>query len=236
MEHKCLKWACMTHLEALNTSYAQKKGWKSNWQFDSQPLKVRNRPDFLACRQHSTYHWRVIDKGYNFSWDLTSIRVMHTKLWASKVVGVPILEISGLPLGSPETKWHLGVGPMAMHIVYYKGGGGDFPQVWVVVSLVSPCLLVHLRCSSCALTNLLFSLCRSVQVINLLVNLHNPHLGAPTCPSTPKMLWAKERAPTPSPFTIFIFGLAIESIKEPRGASTTISDLRRFCVQRSNKP
>jgi len=37
--------------------------------------------------------------------------------------------ISGFPLGSPGTKGHLGVGPMARHIIYYKGEGGGFPQV-----------------------------------------------------------------------------------------------------------
>ncbi len=42
LKHKYLKWACMTHLDIWNTSYGQKKGWKSNWQFDSWPLKVRN--------------------------------------------------------------------------------------------------------------------------------------------------------------------------------------------------
>jgi hypothetical protein len=31
---------------------------------------------------------------------------------------------------------------MAKHRVYYKGEGGGFPQVWVVVSLVSLCLPV----------------------------------------------------------------------------------------------
>ncbi len=28
----------------------QKKGRESNWQFDFRPLKVRNHPNFLACR------------------------------------------------------------------------------------------------------------------------------------------------------------------------------------------
>ncbi len=54
LEHRCLKWARMTHLDTSNTSYGQKKGWESNWQFDSRPLKVRNRPDFLAFRWHAT--------------------------------------------------------------------------------------------------------------------------------------------------------------------------------------
>ncbi len=35
------------------------------------------------------------------------------------------------------------------------------------------------------------------------------------------MLRAMERTPTPSLFTVFIFGLAIESIKELGGASLT---------------
>jgi hypothetical protein len=48
------------------------------------------------------------------------------------------LAISGLPLGSPETKSHLDVGLMERHKLYYKGEGGGFPQVWAMVSLVSP--------------------------------------------------------------------------------------------------
>jgi hypothetical protein len=42
---RCRKWARMSHLDICITSYGKKKGRKSNWQFDSQPLQVRNRPD-----------------------------------------------------------------------------------------------------------------------------------------------------------------------------------------------
>jgi len=52
-------------------------------------------------------------------------------------VGVPTMGISGFPLGSPKTKCHLDVGLMERHIIYYKGEGGGFPQVWAVVSFVS---------------------------------------------------------------------------------------------------
>jgi hypothetical protein len=45
-----------------------------------------------------------------------------------------------LPFGSFETKWHLGVGPVVKHKIYYKGEGGAFPQVQAVVNLVSPSL------------------------------------------------------------------------------------------------
>ncbi len=33
LKRKCLKWAYMTHLDIWNTSYGQKKGRESNWQF-----------------------------------------------------------------------------------------------------------------------------------------------------------------------------------------------------------
>jgi hypothetical protein len=134
---RCLKWARMTHLDIWNTSYGQKKGQESNWQFDSQTLKVRNHSNFLAYKWRATYHWKALDKGSNFVSDLIPIGGLHTKLWGPKVVGVPTLIISGFSLRSPETKNHLDVGLVERHIVYYKGEGGGFPQVQAVVSLVS---------------------------------------------------------------------------------------------------
>ncbi len=41
---KCLKWPRIGHLDICSPSYGQKKGRESNWQFDSRPLKVGNRP------------------------------------------------------------------------------------------------------------------------------------------------------------------------------------------------
>ncbi len=41
--------------------------------FDSQPLKVKNLLDFLACRWCCTYHWKDLNEGYNFALDRTSI-------------------------------------------------------------------------------------------------------------------------------------------------------------------
>jgi hypothetical protein len=40
----------MTHLDTSNASYGQKKGWESNWQFDSWPVKIGSRPNFLMYR------------------------------------------------------------------------------------------------------------------------------------------------------------------------------------------
>jgi len=131
---RCLKWARITHLDIWNTNYGQKKGRESNWQFDSQPLKVKNQPDFLTFRWRETYCWKALDEGYNFASDLISIEGLHTKLWGSKVAGIPILAISKLPLGSPGTKSHLDVGLVERHKVYYKGEADGFPQVQAMVS------------------------------------------------------------------------------------------------------
>jgi hypothetical protein len=100
----------VTHLDIWNTSYGQKKGRKSNWQFDSRPLKVGNWPDFLVCRWRATYRWKALNNGYNFALDLISIKGLHTKLCGPKVAGVPTLGISRLPFESPKTKCHLDVG------------------------------------------------------------------------------------------------------------------------------
>jgi hypothetical protein len=79
------------------------------------------------CRWHATYHWKALDEGYNFALD--SIGGLHTKLWAPKVVGVPVVRISGLPLESLRTKCHLDVGLVKRHKIYNKREGGGFFQV-----------------------------------------------------------------------------------------------------------
>jgi hypothetical protein len=121
LKRRYLKWARIARLDMWNTSYGQKKGQKSNWQFDSWPLKVGNRPDFYVCRWRATYYWKALDKGYNFALDLISVRGLHAKLWRLKIAGVPTLAISGLPLGSPGTKNHLDVGPVERCKIYYRG-------------------------------------------------------------------------------------------------------------------
>jgi hypothetical protein len=103
-----------------------------------RPLKVGNRPDFLACRGCVIYHWKALDGGYNFASDLIAIGGLHMKVCASKFVGVLLVGISRLPLRSFKTKSHLDVTPVEGYKVYYKGEGGGFPQVWAVVSLVCP--------------------------------------------------------------------------------------------------
>jgi hypothetical protein len=48
LKFTCMKWACMTLLRNKSISYSQKKGRESNWQFDSQPLKLGTAPIYLC--------------------------------------------------------------------------------------------------------------------------------------------------------------------------------------------
>jgi len=84
LERKYLKWACIAHSDIWNTSYNQKKGRESNWQFDSRPLKVENQPNFVTCRCRATHCWKALDKGYNFVLNLILIREMKS---AREVMG-----------------------------------------------------------------------------------------------------------------------------------------------------
>jgi hypothetical protein len=138
LKHRCLKWARIAHLDIWNTSHDQRKGWEWNWHFDSRPLRVGNRPDFVTCRWHAMCRWKNLDKSYNFVSNLIVIEGLHAKLCAPKVGGVPTVRISGLPFGSLKTKSHLDMATVERRKVYYEGVGGGFPQVRTVVSLVSP--------------------------------------------------------------------------------------------------
>ncbi len=94
---------------------------------------------------------------------------------------------------------------------------------------------VHQKCSNYTLTNLLFSLCKSMWIIDLLVTRLSPHPRTPTCPFAPKVLRAKERAPTPYPSIVFTLGLIVKSIKEFGGVSTTLFfPLHLFCYFNSS--
>jgi hypothetical protein len=152
----------MSHLEIFITSYGQKKGRESNWQFDSRPLKVGNRPNPDACKRSATCRWKALDKSYKFALDLIPIEGLSKKLWLRKVAGVQIGTVSGLLFGSPGIKSHLDVGAAERHRKYYMGEGGGFPWVRAVVSLMN--LKLPVACPSTKgapkseLTNLLVSL------------------------------------------------------------------------------
>jgi hypothetical protein len=160
---------------------------------------------------------KLSNEGYEFASDLISIGGLHVKLWHPKVVGVPTLVISELPLGSPETKSHLDVGPMGNQKVYYKGEGGGFPQVQAVVSLISPsCLwfVLALNVFQLCTNHLVLVLCRSVRVVEVCQIFLVPFWSSsmPLYPS--KVLRARKHASTPYSSATFYLGFTFESFKE----------------------
>jgi hypothetical protein len=82
------KWPCIGHLDVCNPSYGQKKGQESNWQFDSRPLKVGNRPLPDLRMESATWRWKDLDEGYKFCLHLVTIRLYNRELWAFKVPGL----------------------------------------------------------------------------------------------------------------------------------------------------
>jgi len=141
LKRRCLKWARIAHSDICNTSYGQKKGRELNCQFDSRPLKVKNRPLPDVRFESATRRRKALDESYNFASDRIAIGGLLAKLWGSKVPRVSFDAIPGLSRGSPGKNSHLDVGSMESHRVYYKGEGGGFPQVRAVVSLVCLCCL-----------------------------------------------------------------------------------------------
>jgi len=139
LKRRCRKWARMSHSDICNTSYGRKKGRESNWQFDSWPQKVGNRPAPGVCRWNATQHWKTFENSYKFALDLILIRGLSRELWAPKVPGVQTMTISGLLLGSPKNKSHLDAGAVEQRREYYMGEGGGFPRVRAVVNQMSPC-------------------------------------------------------------------------------------------------
>jgi hypothetical protein len=152
----------MGHLDIYSTSYGKKKDRKSNCQFDSRPLKIKNWPDLDVCKWSATHHWKAFKESYKFTSNCNPIRGLNKKLWPRKISRIQTGTISRLLFGSTGTKSHSNVGATKRHIVYYMGEGGGFPWVWAMVSHVSPELLVTCPntkgAPECGLTNLLVGL------------------------------------------------------------------------------
>jgi hypothetical protein len=89
LKRRYLKWPRIGHLDIFSSSYGQKKGRESNWQFDSRPLKVGNRPLSDVRFRSATWRWKDLDEGYNFGSDLVAIQLCSRELWQFKVPGVP---------------------------------------------------------------------------------------------------------------------------------------------------
>jgi hypothetical protein len=88
LKRRCRKWPRIGHLDICSPSYGQKKGWESNWQFDSRALKVVNRPLPDLRIESAIRRWKYLDAGYKFGSDLVAIRRHSRELWGSKVPGL----------------------------------------------------------------------------------------------------------------------------------------------------
>jgi len=136
LKRRCPKWLRIAHLDIYSPSYGQKKGRESNCQFDSRPLKVKNRPLPNVASRNATRRWKALDESYNFSSKLVPIRAWGEELWPSKVPRLQPGTVSGLQLGSLGKKGHLDVTSAESCRKYYMGEGGGFPRVRAMVSEV----------------------------------------------------------------------------------------------------
>jgi hypothetical protein len=85
LKRRYRKWPRIGHLDICSPSYGQKKGRESNWQFDSRPLKVGNRPLVDIRFGGATCRWKDLHEGYNFGLDLVTIRLCSRELWAPNI-------------------------------------------------------------------------------------------------------------------------------------------------------
>ncbi len=88
LKRRYRKWRRIGHLDICSPSYGQKKGRESNWQFDSRPLNVGNRPLPDLRIESAIRRWKDLDEGYKFGSDLVAIRLRSRELWAPKVPGL----------------------------------------------------------------------------------------------------------------------------------------------------
>ncbi len=161
----------------------------------------------------ATYLWKNLDKCYNFISNLTSIEGVHTKLWASKSRESQLWAFWDSHLGVLRQNdiWVLILCGQAHSII--QGGRWWLPPTLSCdesyESMFVCASSMHQKCSSYALTNLLFGLCKFMWIIDFLINLHSPNPEAPAQPFTPmccelrntplylEVLQAREHNPLP---------------------------------------
>jgi hypothetical protein len=101
LKRRYRKWPRIGNSDICSPSYGQKKGRESNWQFDSRPLKVGNRPLPDVRFERATWRWKDLDEGYNFGLDLVTIQLCSRELWRFKVPGVSPKQFRDSILGIP---------------------------------------------------------------------------------------------------------------------------------------
>jgi len=123
LKRRYRKWPRIGHLDICSPSYGQNKGRESNWQFDSRPLKVGNRPLPDLGIESATWRWKDLDEGYNFGLDLVVIKLYSRELKAFKVPGLQpgqFRDNFGTPTWESREKEPFGCSPhgVAQKILY----------------------------------------------------------------------------------------------------------------------
>jgi hypothetical protein len=163
------------------------------------------------------YHWKSLDQGYNFVWDLITIAGLHKKLCALKVAGVPDVRISRLPFRSPGTKSHLDVVPVERYIIYYKRKGGGFPQVRAVMSFMCsscPWFILAPKVLQLNTNHFVLVLCKSMWMIEACHFFLVPSQRSNTPLYPFIVLRAREHALILYSSVVFNLGLTFESLNE----------------------
>jgi hypothetical protein len=88
LKRRYRKWPRIGHLDIYSPSYGPKKGRESNWQFDSRPQKVGNRPLPDLRIESAIRRWKDLNEGYKFGLDFVAIRPGSRELWPLKVPGL----------------------------------------------------------------------------------------------------------------------------------------------------
>ncbi len=135
---RCPKWPRMSHLDIFSTSYGRKKGPESNWQFDSRPPKVGNRPIPDVCSRNATWRWKALFESYKFGSNLVQIGGWGEELQSPKVPGLQTRTVSKLHFGNPRKKSHSDATPVGERREYYREYGGGISRAQAVVCHVSP--------------------------------------------------------------------------------------------------
>jgi len=104
LKRRYRKWPRIGHLDICRPSYGQKKGRESNWQFDSRPQRVGNRPLPDLRIESAICHWKDLDEGYKFGSDLVTIRPGSRELWPPKVPGLHSGQFRDSNLGVPRKR------------------------------------------------------------------------------------------------------------------------------------
>jgi hypothetical protein len=172
------------------------KLWPKEGPWIKLPLKVSNCPKFLMYKWRAKYHWKDFDEGYDFASNLILSESLHTKLWPPKVAEILIVGISGLTLGSPGTKWHLGAGPWPATKYNIKGkvvASPKFGPWWILWIQVCPWFIIEPK---------VFQLCTNQLIVWFCVGLCEWLTACHSSYSHPKAL---ARLYTPKVLRVFNF-------------------------------